>query len=113
MTTHLREIIERLEREPRDKPVPIGFGKPHSDRGNYMDLSFTPVLNTTVGEMLDCARSCIGATFEGWKGGDFKMGEYSTVTYAYDGACGDALGLLLLEYMLGGDPMSQLPRDYA
>lgn len=71
----LGELIRYLELLPPDQPVDVGFGRPHSYRGYYEDLAFEPVANTTIGNMLAAARSALGATFEGYKGGDYVMGE--------------------------------------
>lgn len=112
MSTTLSEIIARLERETDlDRVVPVGFAEPHSYRGYYSDLAFTPARGVTVRSMLYSARSALSATFEGWKGGDYTMHEYTDVYYAADGRTGDTLGLLLLEYMLGGDPLTAMPPD--
>jgi hypothetical protein len=101
---NLGEYIEILERYPRDKIVPLGLGNPHSWRGSYDELSFSPVRNTTVGAMLDAARSAIGATYTGWKGGDYTMSETTTINIeAREGSWSDngfALRLLF-DLMLG------------
>lgn len=100
----LGELIARLESEPREKRVKLGFGNPHSWRGIYSELAFEPVEDTTVGEMLDAARSALGATYEGWKGGQYTMSEYSDVHLDYEGESnGETLGALLLEYLLADE----------
>ena len=74
----LGELIERLEAAPdQGAVVRWGFGMPHSSRGDYSELAFDPAENVTVASMLAHAKSALGSTFEGWKGGDFKMGEYT------------------------------------
>jgi hypothetical protein len=69
----LGDVISHLESLPADMVVEHGFGDPHSYRGYYEDLSFEPIDNTTVGEMLAHARSAVGKTFTGYKGGDYVM----------------------------------------
>lgn len=69
----LQELIEILEKHPRDKKLKKGLGNPHSWRGAYSQLAFEIVENTTVGEMLDAAISADGATYGGWKGGEYDM----------------------------------------
>ena len=97
----LENAIELLESEPdKDRIVPFGFGSPHSYRGYYEDLAFEPMANVTVGEMLDAAKSAVGATFDGYKGGEFKMSMWSTVWLADYGCCGETLGPTLLRFML-------------
>jgi hypothetical protein len=70
----LNELIRYLEKEDPKKVVAIGFNNPHSYRGYYEDLAFEPAKNITVGEMLDCAKGALGKTYEGYKGGEYKMG---------------------------------------
>ena len=77
MYIHLKELIEELEKMPKDGVVPFGFGKPMSYRGYYGDLAFEPVLNAKIGDMLEFAKSAMGKTFTGYKGGEFEMGEFT------------------------------------
>lgn len=49
-------------------------GNPHSYRGYYSDLAFERVPSpTTVKDFLREVEDAIGSTFEGYKGGDFRM----------------------------------------
>ena len=74
----LGDLIRRLEAAPdQSAVVRWGFGNPHSSRGDYSELAFDPAENVTVASMLAHAKASLGATFEGWKGGDFTMHEYS------------------------------------
>jgi hypothetical protein len=43
---------------------------------------------------------CLGATFEGWKGGDYRMKPSSDVYIASPGNTGSEISHLLLDYML-------------
>ena len=100
----LQEYIAILEQYPRNKTLPKGLGNPHSWRGAYVELAFEVVENTTVGEMLDCAKECIGKTFEGWKGGEFKMHETTEINIELEeGAYSDNSTLLkwFFELLLG------------
>ena len=97
----LGELIAALEREDPSQVVPVGFKNPHSYRGYYHDLAFEPALNVTVGEMLEAARSALGQTFEGYKGGEFTMTESTDVWIACYGSHGETIGPVLLSYMLG------------
>ena len=55
-----------------------------------------------VADMLACAKSALGKTFQGWKGGDYKMHEYTTCWLAERGESnGDGIGPVLLGYLLG------------
>lgn len=99
---YLSALIGRLEAEDPAKRVPVGFHKPHSYRGYYVDLAFEVARNVTVAEMLTAARSALGATFQGWKGGDYTMRDYTSCwLVAERGDCGETLGALLLDLLLG------------
>lgn len=97
----LGELIEFLEARDPKQEVAHGFGKPHSYRGYYEDLSFAPVAGTTVGNMLKEAKAALGNTYTGWKGGRFKMDEYTTCWLAEMGTTGEGIGPMLLKLMLG------------
>jgi hypothetical protein len=97
----LGDIIERLEREDPLRVLPVGFTNPHSFRGDYCDLAFEPAQNIRVEDVLDAARSAVGATYEGWKGGSYTMTEHSRCWISYEGESSDnAIGPLLLELLL-------------
>jgi hypothetical protein len=98
----LGEVIARLRRENPDRVVRVGFAAPHSYRGDYYDLAFELRHNITIGEMLAAAESAVGATFEGWKGGDYEMREHSDcwLVPAEGTSMGETLGALLLELLL-------------
>lgn len=86
---YLAELIAWLEQQDKEAVVKDGFGSPHTDRGDYHDLAFDPAETTTFGEMLEKARISVGATFMGWKGGDFTMSGYSTVKIGEFGVTGE------------------------
>lgn len=83
----LGELIKQLEAYPQDLVVKHGFGSPHSDRGNYSDIAFTPEENVSIASMLAHARSAVGKYFSGWKGGEYLM---DVSTDAYIGKWGEA-----------------------
>lgn len=87
----LGEVIKRLEALPQDAVVKHGFGNPHSDRGNYCNIAFTPKENVTIASMLEQARLALGDTFEGYKGGYFKMDEYTDAFIGDWGLCGEEI----------------------
>lgn len=103
----LGELIEILEAEDPNKVVPFGFGDPHSYRGYYDELGFEPKRNVTVASMLaDCRRS-LGATFTGYKGGEYTMSTYTQCWLARWGdTSDDTLGPALLRCLLGRPPWS-------
>ena len=97
MRIYLKELIEELEKMPKDKVLPFGFGKPMSYRGYYEDLAFEPTVDAKVGDMLRYAKSAIGKTFTGYKGGKFKMGEFTNCWIAeYGTSAGDKIGMTLI-----------------
>ena len=110
----LGNLLELLRAEDPRKVCPLGFAGAHSYRGYYEDLSFEPAENVTVAQMLAHAESALGHTFEGYKGGDYKMGDYSTVWLAKYGETGETLGPTLVRLMLErgrvpGGPPAPLP----
>lgn len=111
----LKDLIDALEHvhqrfsadmqlDPRPREglaVRYGFGKPFSWRGIYAEVCFEPVEYTTVGEMLEHARSAVGATFTGWKGGEFTMSLHTPCHVNFKGECGDdAITPFMLAWML-------------
>jgi hypothetical protein len=99
----LRELIARLEAEPDlSKRVEVGFHNPHSYRGYYEQLAFEIAYDVTVGDMLTAARFALGATYQGWKGGDYLMSDYTeTWLVRQEGeSAGETLGAVLLTLML-------------
>ena len=105
---YLKELIEELKKHDPKKRIRNGFRHPHSYRGYYDQLAFEPAENVTVGEMLACAEAAMGATYEGYKGGDYKMGEWTEVNLASYGSEGDQIGRRLLAYMLADAPNAKL-----
>lgn len=97
---YLRELIAALECEDPDKVLPIGFAHPHSYRGYYGDLAFERENNITVGRILIDANRSLGQTFQGYKGGDFTMHEYTKCWLANYGQTGETIGPLLLQLLL-------------
>lgn len=95
----LGELIEYLENIDQHLVVKKGFCNPHSYRGHYEELAFQPTENITVGRMLEFAKSALGNTYTGYKGGNFKMDEYTDCYIANYGECGETIGKLLLDYM--------------
>lgn len=110
---HLKQLIETLEKYDAAQPVPLGFGHPHSYRGYYDQLAFEPVKDTTVGAMLDAAKSAMGATYGGYKGGDFTMGEWTDCHLANYGECGEGIGPVLIGLMVGANVGGQPTRPQA
>jgi hypothetical protein len=98
---NLGDLITRLEAADPNQVIPHGFHNPHSYRGDYYDLAFEPATNITVADMLEAARSAVGATYQGYKGGDFKMTPSDWCWLSEEGsASGETISPLLLEFML-------------
>ena len=97
----LGELISRLEAANPYHVVKRGFGRAHSYRGYYNDLAFEPASEPlTVGAMLDAVKHALGQTYTGYKGGTYKMDEFTEVWLAYYGSTGEGIGPTLLDYML-------------
>lgn len=95
-------LIKFLEKCDPNIVVPMGFSNPHSYRGYYQDLAFEPTENVTVKGMLESAKSALGTTYTGYKGGEYLMDENCEVWLAQYGMTGEGLGEILLKYMVGG-----------
>lgn len=106
----LGELITALEAADPTLVVADGFTRPHSYRGYYNELAFEPAANVTVGQMLADAQSALGATYQGWKGGDYTMDEHTDCWIAEQGSTGDTIGPLLIHLMLAAaQPPSEHP----
>jgi len=92
----LGALIATLEKAPADVQVVFDNGMSPgyamSYRGYYSDLAFNPCSDAiTSGKFLEVARKALGATFEGYKGGDFVMGENTPLWASGYGDCGPAI----------------------
>lgn len=94
----LKDLIEWLEKQDQDLVIKDGFGSPHSDRGSYAELAFTPKDEALIGDMLKHAKSALNNTFQGWKGGEFTMTEHTPVYIGEYGECGDAITPIHFKY---------------
>ena len=103
---HLVDLIEFLEKvKDKSRRVVLGFSNAHSYRGYYDELAFEPCPDVTVQSMLDDAKSALNATFQGWKGGQYLMTEYTNVWLANKGETGEGIGEVLLNFMLNAGPL--------
>lgn len=84
----LGKLITRLE--TLSPETMIGLSEPHSYRGYYSDLAFEPAKSSIKDALVFC-RSALGKVFEGYKGGDFQMGENTPVWVAHYGSCGQKI----------------------
>ena len=91
----LIELIDTLKLLPSDLNMKRPYGSPHSYRGYYQELALEPSEGCqTVGDLIDLLIGCLGKTYEGYKGGDFSMNDYSDVYIAYYGSCGAGVKLV-------------------
>ena len=98
----LSELIDYLEKADQSKIVPVGFDKAYSYRGDYSELAFRQANNVPVTRMLQVAKGALGATFQGYKGGQYTMDDYALVHLTpSESECGEEIGPVLLDYMLG------------
>ena len=72
-------MVDALSGYPADMPIRLDTGgapgKPGSYRGYYSDLALSHGELDTVSKLLSELRRALGATFTGYKGGDFFMDE--------------------------------------
>lgn len=100
----LDDVIAALEAVHPARVLPFGFHSPHSYRGYYDQVAFCLTTNISVGKMLNEARSALGATYQGWKGGDYTMSGYTECwLVAERGDCGESIGFVLLALMLAAE----------
>lgn len=104
----LGEYIDALTAADQSKLCTIGFSNPHSYRGFYYELAFEPVENITVAEMLAVANGCVSMYFQGYKGGEFRMGIYTNCWVAEWGSTGSSLSPVELGFVLGVPPKYDL-----
>ena len=97
---NLGELIDWLEKQDQELIVKDGFSSPHSDRGSYDELAFTPEPEAKISDMLINAKSADGRTFEGWKGGDFTMSRSTPVYIGRYGECGEEITQTHFKYWL-------------
>lgn len=74
---NLGGLRKALEEVPSDTFVEFddrtGVGELRSYRGYYDDLALGSAKRSMAGDLLEKVRAAIGATFEGYKGGEYKM----------------------------------------
>lgn len=81
-------LIAALEAMPPETLV-ASLGWAHSYRGYYSDIAFERSEGMRpAGELLAECRAAMGKVFEGYKGGDFVMGELTPVWVASYGHSG-------------------------
>jgi hypothetical protein len=84
----LGDLIKQLSEMPTGSTVDK-LENPHSYRGYYEDLAFRAGKGTMLAsDLLEECRNCMGKIFEGYKGGEYMMGESTPVwvaTYGYTG----------------------------
>jgi hypothetical protein len=109
----LGEIIQELKKHNPSLIVPKGWAKGRSFRGYYEDLAFEPKDNATIGEMLKDAEDALGKTFDGYKGGEYEMGEFTDCWICEYGTSNGAqkIGKILLDYMIGAAASSPQAPD--
>ncbi len=71
----IKSLVDKLKTYKDDQLIQR-IDDPHSYRGYYSDLSLEDKGGTMqVHELIRCLVLCLNETFEGYKGGDFIMGE--------------------------------------
>lgn len=92
----LGKLISALKGLPPEQAVPA-LGHAHSYRGYYSDLAFERRDGTLPAQdLLAQCRAAMGRVFEGYKGGDYVMGETTPVWIAEYGTTCGALKIVAL-----------------
>ncbi|MDC0644040.1 hypothetical protein OAP32_00520 [Crocinitomicaceae bacterium] len=87
----LGKLIVVLEEMDPDTIIQ-GLGELDSYRGYYSDLAFDPVNDMVkASDLLAQCKAALGATFTGYKGGEFYMDESTPLFIAPYGSCGPRL----------------------
>ncbi|MBV5269031.1 MAG: hypothetical protein JZU55_02770 [Afipia sp.] len=93
---NLGQFIETLARAPSGAEVHIDAlslspTKFSSYRGSYdhLALGWAEDGSCVVSDLLAAARACVGATFEGYKGGDYVMGNNTPIYISNYGRVGN------------------------
>lgn len=101
----LGDLIAALEAaiaETGDRILPIGFGNPHSWRGDYSELAFEPMRDVKLSAMVKAADGTLDAVYEGYKGGSYMMTKHTSCRLDHEGRSGgETLGALMLTLLLG------------
>jgi hypothetical protein len=92
---NLGEFISLLSAFDQEWRIQFDFGgvvpiSLNSYRGYYHHLAigFKPdMIGPTISELLSVCKRAIGAKMEGWKGGDYEMGELTPLWVANPGSC--------------------------
>lgn len=88
----LGELIEELKKCKLDSELYIDWGgypgQAISYRGYYEQLAFEYGYQVTVGEFLQICKDANGRTLVGYKGGEYKMNQYTPVWIANSGSLG-------------------------
>ena len=89
----LEQVISILKEYDKDSIVVDGFGEGDSYRGYYERVAFNPEKYVSIGSILKHAEKAVGTTYEGYKGGDFRMHKGSLCHVNSYGICsgGDEL----------------------
>lgn len=87
MSISLGSLINMLEKAEQDKFVSFSLEKLHSFRGEPEELAIELGNGCKVSEMLDELTLAVGKSFEGYKGGDYRMSRKTPVHFAYHGDC--------------------------
>ena len=87
----LGQLIAALEATPSGDEVE-NLCELHSYRGYYSDLAFERGEGSRpASDLLAECREAMGRTFEGYKGGDYMMGENTPLWVADYGCCGNRI----------------------
>ena len=100
---NIKELINTLEKFSPYELLHNIPCSPHSYRGYYEQLAFERSgEDGTVGDFLILLDSCVGETFEGYKGGDFLMTLSSVVNIADYGNTGGEIEGVYIKDSGGG-----------
>lgn len=86
MTITLGSWINLLEKAEQSKVIRFALKDLHSFRGEYGHLAIASSYDVAVADMLKEAKSVVGKTLPGYKGGEYVMGEHTEIHFALFGS---------------------------
>jgi len=80
-----------------EETLPVGFHNPHAYRGYYHEAAVELAYDVKVSDMLADLDALLSQTFQGWKGGDYRYDDWTTLhIVTQEGRSGDVALVAML-----------------
>lgn len=83
---NLEQLKNHIESFPADYQFKYGLSKPFSWRGSYDEVAFAIVGSMSKEEVLENINLAYTETFYGYKGGEYKYGDWTDVNFEEEGS---------------------------